>query len=121
MSTVESGKWYLMKMIETKIAFFHRKDYQSIKRMFPNHPNFPDAYDEWFYLARKHFLEEQSHCHSVQEVIIDPSDFAKFCDRTGRKYDLAALNAFIEEIPRQIDNATPLFLRNQGGGADSGG
>jgi len=67
-------------------------------------------------LARKRFLEDTSRGHSVQEVIVNPNQFSGFCKRTGRKCDLAAINAFcIEEASRQPDYGTPFFLRDKSG------
>lgn len=108
-------------MIESLVAYYRRDDYKPIKSMFPNHPDFPNSYDEWFHLARKKFLEEQSRGHTVKDVIVDPNQFARFCDRTSRKRDLAALSAFlIEEAARQEDHGTPFFLRDEGGRTDAG-
>jgi hypothetical protein len=108
-------------MIETYVAFFRRQDYQAVKAIFSGHPDFPDSYDEWFHLARKQFLEDQSRGHSLKEVVVDPNQFARFCDRTNRPRDLAALNAFlIEEASRQENRGAPFFLRDESGGLDTG-
>jgi hypothetical protein len=106
--------------ITSFIAYYRPDDYKPVKTIFSNHPDFPDAYDEWFYLARKRLLEAQSRGHIVQEVIVDPNQFARFCHSTGRKRDLAALDAFlVEEATRQGDTGTPHLLRDKSGRPDS--
>jgi hypothetical protein len=119
LSCVQPNGKELAVSIISFVAYYRPDDYQPIKSIFPNHPDFPDAYDEWFYLARKRLLEAQSRGHIVQEVVVDPNQFARFCDRTGRKRDLAALDAFLfEEAARQGDTGTPHLLRGKGGRPD---
>jgi hypothetical protein len=107
-------------MIETCFPFFRKDDYDAIKTVFPNHPDFPNAYKEWFYLARKKFLEDRAKGHSAKCPVIDPNQFARFCDAMGVKRDSASLHTFcFEEAARQGDVGTPFLLRSEGGSSDS--
>jgi hypothetical protein len=95
-------------MIESPIAYFLRDDYEAIKRIFPQHPDFPDSYDERLYLSDKECLEDMARGHATQRVIVNSNDFMRFCDRKNINRDKVALRAFIiEEAPRQKNLPTP--------------
>jgi hypothetical protein len=93
--------------ITTFEAWIEPDDYQDFKRIIPNNPDVPDAYDEWLYLTTKKILEGESRREVVQKVKIDPNKFVQYCRLRNIACDSAALRNFAYEIgsgTRMVDD-----------------
>lgn len=71
------------------------EDYDTFRALIPNDPEFlPDTYDAWL----KRTSDEKAKCLArgdvLDEVIINPEEFAAYCRSAGLKPGRFSLDAF---------------------------
>jgi hypothetical protein len=79
-----------------------REDYHALREILDDKADLPDTYDEWFNLASKQVADLEARDIVVEKVIVNPHDFARYCDRAELDRNHATLGAFaVTEAARQ--------------------
>ena len=80
------------------MAWYRRKDYKKLLKLFVDSSKLPKTYDKWLKLAQKGFDDLVIQGCIVEEVYIDPETFPTWCVAHGLDIDAKARVRFANEF-----------------------
>lgn len=83
------------------IAWYHRKDYKRLMKIFADSQELPSTFDEWLQLAYQTYDRLKRQGHLVEKVYIDPDTFPAWCAKRGLNINANARASFADEFVRQ--------------------
>ena len=83
------------------VIWFRREDYDAIRRLIPNEPNLPNTFDEWLEAATRQVQKLKAPHAVIRRAIVDPREFAAYCNASGVDHSWTILRAFAVLIDRQ--------------------
>ena len=90
------------RMLRSKVViWFRREDYDAIRRLIPNEPNLPNTFDEWFEAATRQAQKLNVPHAVIRKTIINPKEFAAYCNASGVDHSWTILIAFAVLVDRQ--------------------
>jgi len=81
--------------------WIERNDYDSIKALSPEEPDWPDTYDEWLQRATEQIAKTESRGVVVDKMVINPQEFAAYCKASGIEPNNVTLGAFAIVLARR--------------------
>jgi hypothetical protein len=81
-------------MKKTIVAWFRREDYDAIKALVGDDPDFPATFDEWLERTQQQVAKLETRSTVVEKAVINPDDFATYCRSSGIEQGINRLNAF---------------------------
>ena len=76
--------------------WFAPGDYEAIKSLFPDHPDFPSSYDDWLARAyvQVHAYEELRAGNVAKPVIVNSAAFLRYLERAGLERSTFSLTSY---------------------------
>jgi hypothetical protein len=82
-------------------VWIRREDYDAFKTLCPNDPDLPDTFDEWLQRATENVTKSAVRGDTVNKVIVDPREFAKWCAAAGVDRNNVTLGGFAVTVARR--------------------
>jgi len=82
-------------MAPHNIPWFERDDFEAMRRLLPDMPEFAGTFEDWLQGADQRVAEFEARGDRVVKVIVKPKDYVEWCARCGLDYDFASLGAFV--------------------------
>ena len=82
-------------------VWIKREDYDAFKSLCANDPDLPDTFDEWLQRATEHAAKTEARGDTIDKVIVDPQEFAKWCLAAGVDRNNVTLSGFAVAIARR--------------------
>ena len=83
------------------IAWYHRRDYKRLKKIFTDGQDLPSTFEQWLQLAQEAYDRLKRQGHIVEKAYIDPDTFPAWCATRGLKINANARTTFADEFVRQ--------------------
>ena len=91
-------------MVPSFLPWIEPDDYEAFKRLMPNNPDLPDAYDKWRHLTLEEIADEQAMGFAVETVVVYPFEFSRYCYNGSATPNSATLwNFAFEKATRAKD------------------
>ena len=81
--------------------WFEREDYELVRRLIPNDRHFPGSFDQWERNAIKEIAQLEACGISVRRVMVDPREYAAYCDARGMSHSIATLGTFVIDASKE--------------------
>ncbi|MBP2316138.1 hypothetical protein [Azospirillum soli] len=87
-----------MQVQAVGIPWYRREDWETLKRLFADADKLHDAYDQWLVSAEKLAKHLKAKGMIVEQVPINPDEFANWCGIRRKPLDAKARNDFANEF-----------------------
>ena len=81
--------------------WFEREDYDLVRRLIPNDRHLPGSFDQWEGNAIKEIAHLEACGISVRKVMVDPREYAAYCDAKGISHSIATLGTFVVDASKE--------------------
>ena len=71
------------------------EDYEAIRHLVTDEPQFFDTFEEWLNAADKRFETFNVKGIAVRKLFVDPQEFTAWCSATNVSYNHASFLAFV--------------------------
>ena len=85
------------------VAWYRRKYWDRLLRMFPDREIMQDSFDDWLRDAENATRQMQTQGMIAEHIIIDPDELRTWCEATGVPPNAEARARYVTEKLRQAD------------------
>jgi hypothetical protein len=83
------------------VPWFNREDYDAIKALIGDDPDYPTGFDEWAERSEQVIAKLNAQGIAYEKAVINPDEFTTYCRRAGVEHDGVALNGFAVVVDRR--------------------
>ena len=109
-----------LKISVIGVSWYHREDFENIKKILVDGENIGKSYDDWLRMAEKEYNHLISNGHLVEKVFISSIYFPEWCKENNLELNSKARIAFANYVVKkkynemqEFDSLCPLFLNHK--------